>query len=111
VLLSQKKAVNKLRPGIFGKVLWKISFNALGTHSKRFIHGLGHGLSKHIHSKPFLKKKSKDKLVFGDIVTVEPGIYFKNRFGIRIEDDFLITKIGQKRLSKSTQRLMVFSQK
>ncbi len=108
VLASQQKAVKKLKSGARGVDLWKISFAALGSHKKRFIHGLGHGLGKHIHTNPFLKKKSSHILREGDIVTVEPGVYFKNRFGIRVEDDFLVTKNGSVRLTKSTNKLLCF---
>lgn len=108
VLFSQQKAVKLLCRGAFGVDLWRVSFKALKPHSKKFVHGLGHGLGKHIHVQPFMKKKSQDVLKEGDIVTVEPGIYFKNRFGIRIEDDFLITKNGSKLLSKSTKKLLCF---
>lgn len=108
VLNSQQKAIKRIKGRVFARSLWKISFLALGKHKKRFIHGLGHGLGKHIHVKPFLKKKSKDYLKEGDIITIEPGIYFKGQFGIRIEDDFLVTKNGAQRLLNSTAKLLVF---
>ncbi|MBI2598015.1 MAG: M24 family metallopeptidase, partial [Candidatus Diapherotrites archaeon] len=71
VLFAQKKVVESAKAGSFGKDLWKLSFDSLGAHRSKFIHGLGHGLGKHIHVKPFLKKKSKDVLKEGDIVTIE----------------------------------------
>jgi len=41
------------------------------------------------------------------IVTIEPGIYRKNKYGIRIEDDILITKNGHKVLTKTSKKLRV----
>jgi len=45
------------------------------------------------------------------IVTVEPGVYFPKKFGIRIEDDVLITKKGNKTLTSSTRKLIAVSRK
>ena len=68
------------------KIITKAGFG------KTFRHSTGHGLSKKIHDAPRLGKKSTDKLKNGDIVTVEPGIYVKGFGGVRIEDDYLVTK-------------------
>lgn len=81
--------------------------NMLRPYEKNFIHGLGHGLGKRIHTKPFMKKKSVDILKEGDIVTIEPGIYFKGKFGIRIEDDYLVTKQGAQQLTNLTKELII----
>ena len=108
VLSSQKQAIKRLQSRVIGHELWWVSSKALGRQAKNFIHGLGHGLGKRIHQKPFLKKNSRDILIEGDIVTIEPGIYIKKRFGIRIEDDFLVLNNGARRLSKSPRRLLTF---
>ena len=78
-----------------------------GKYRKNFIHGLGHGLGKNIHIKPYIKATSLDILKEGDIVTVEPGIYFKGKSGIRIEDDFLITKHGARQLTHAPSGLIM----
>ncbi len=69
-----------------------------------FGHGTGHGLGLDVHENPALSPRSKGKLKKGHIVTIEPGVYIPNLFGIRIEDDYLITENGTKCLtgSKST---------
>ena len=66
-----------------------------------FGHGLGHGLGLEVHELPVLYPKSKDMLKAGQVVTVEPGIYIPGRFGIRIEDDILVTKTGSKILTRT----------
>ena len=68
--------------------------------SKYFIHSLGHNLGIEIHERPILSQKSEDTVKENAITTIEPGLYFKNKFGIRYEDTFLITKTGSIKLTK-----------
>ena len=62
-------------------------------------HGTGHGLGLMVHEIPYIAKESKGKLRAGDVITIEPGVYLPGRFGIRLEDDFLVTEKGCKLLS------------
>lgn len=64
-----------------------------------FIHGTGHGVGLDIHEYPSISQKSKDILKEKMVITIEPGIYFKGKFGIRIEDTVLVTKNGYKILT------------
>ncbi len=66
---------------------------------KYFGHSLGHGVGLAVHEEPRLSPKSNSTLKEGMIVTVEPAVYFKNRFGIRIEDMVLVKKSGSEVLS------------
>lgn len=66
---------------------------------KNFLHSTGHGIGKKVHEKPKISFKSDAILKEGMIVTIEPGLYFKNSFGIRIEDMFLIKKNGCEKLT------------
>ena len=77
----------------------------LGKLRKYFIHSLGHGVGKKIHEKPSLSYRSDEVLKKGDVVTVEPGIYFKGKYGIRIEDCIFL---GNKKevLTKSSKKLI-----
>ncbi len=75
-------------------------------------HGTGHGLGLKIHESPFLKPPGKaakrgDKEVLraGMVITIEPGIYVPGRFGMRIEDDVLVTKRGAKALTSLAKDL------
>lgn len=68
-------------------------------------HGLGHGIGLEVHEEPRLSLKSKNKLVSGNVFTIEPGIYIPGFGGIRIEDDYLLgNKLEQ--LTKSPKSLI-----
>ncbi len=59
-----------------------------------FFHGLGHGVGLEIHEAPRLSPRSKDVLKGGEIFTVEPGVYYPEWGGIRLEDLIYLGKDG-----------------
>ena len=59
---------------------------------KYFIHGTGHGVGLDVHEPPIINPSSTDILKLNDVITIEPGIYFPNKFGIRIEDSLIVKK-------------------
>ncbi len=64
------------------------------SEEEGFIHSTGHGLGLDIHEAPRLSEKSDERLEAGYVVTVEPGLYYKELGGVRIEDTVLVTKTG-----------------
>lgn len=103
----QQKDIANAKPGRTTKELALFNKRLLGRYSKHQYHGLGHGVGQKIHEKPTLslrKKVPNYVLQKGDVITIEPGIYFNNQFGIRIEDTLVV---GGKVLTKSTKRLIV----
>lgn len=67
---------------------------------ERFVHRTGHGLGREIHEPPYLVEGSDVTLRPGDVVTIEPGIYLPGEFGVRWEDDVLVTEDGRRNLSR-----------
>lgn len=55
-------------------------------YGEYFTHRIGHGLGLDIHEAPSMDKNNHDKLVSGNVVTIEPGIYIEGYGGVRIED-------------------------
>ena len=103
---ANEVCITKVHAGADANSIYLLARKILGAHAKYFGHGLGHGLKKIIHSKPRLNKKKGPVLREGDIITIEPGVYIPRRLGIRIEDDVLVKKNGQKLLSHSTKKLI-----
>lgn len=102
VLAAHKAGVWMLRVGtptheIDRAARAKLAESGLEEH---FTTGLGHGVGLVIHEDPFIRRtESTDRIRLGDIVTIEPGVYLRDRFGIRIEDMYWIAPGGPQRLS------------
>lgn len=62
------------------------------NYGDNFGHGLGHGVGLTIHESPHLSYTKEIPLPEGAVVTIEPGIYLPEAFGVRIEDMAVITK-------------------
>jgi Xaa-Pro aminopeptidase/Xaa-Pro dipeptidase len=60
------------------------------NYGKYFIHSTGHGIGLEVHELPTISYRSETKLKENMAITVEPGIYIKNKFGIRIEDSLIV---------------------
>ncbi len=101
VLAAHTKALDTIRSGVKTKDVDAASRQVLvaAELGPMFKHGLGHGIGLRIHEAPRLGQTSEETLAAGMVVTVEPGVYFEENFGIRIEDDVLVTETGCQLLS------------
>ncbi|MBO5090621.1 MAG: aminopeptidase P family protein [Clostridia bacterium] len=72
-----------------------------------FGHSLGHSLGIQVHEAPGFNLRDNTVLVSGMVLSVEPGIYLENEFGVRIEDVVCVTNGGFENLTKSTKELII----
>jgi Xaa-Pro aminopeptidase len=72
-----------------------------------FFHGTGHGLGMEIHEAPRLSLTSNDVLKTGHVVTVEPGLYYPQMGGVRLEDVVTVGPSGARNLTKFEKVLEV----
>ncbi len=118
VLDSQVAAINKIKAGISGSEIHNIVCDVLeergyktargksGEFTEGFIHSTGHGVGLDIHEGPNLSESGKE-LKAGCVVTVEPGLYYKNIGGVRIEDVVVVTQGGCKNLTMFEKNLVL----
>ena len=71
-----------------------------------FFHSTGHGVGLELHEPPRIST-GNDILKTGQVVTVEPGLYYKNVGGVRLEDVVVVTRKGCKNLTKFPRRLEI----
>ena len=81
----------------------------IGGTPQGMIHGTGHGLGLDIHEKPSLSESpwGDNVLIAGQVVTVEPGLYYEGFGGVRIEDFVVVQKNGCKNLTKAKKFLEI----
>ncbi|MBR6374154.1 MAG: M24 family metallopeptidase, partial [Victivallales bacterium] len=101
---AQRTVLQMLKPGVKGIEAHKKADDVMKAHGFKtdlksetpygFIHGLGHGVGLEIHEKPSLNLRNPKPLVAGNVVTIEPGLYYPEWGGIRIEDMAMITEDG-----------------
>jgi Xaa-Pro aminopeptidase len=72
-----------------------------------FGHGTGHGVGLDVHEAPRISKRSEMVLETGMVITIEPGIYFPEKWGVRIEDLVLVKQEGCEILSQVPKHLHV----
>ncbi|KAA0023509.1 M24 family metallopeptidase [Antrihabitans cavernicola] len=72
-----------------------------------FLHGLGHGVGLEIHEAPGIGKAGTGTLLCGAAVTVEPGVYFSGRGGVRIEDTLVVREQDPELLTLTSKDLTV----
>ena len=76
---------------------------------KYFFHRTGHGLGAEIHEPPFITSNSETILEPGMVFSIEPGIYIRNKFGVRLEEIVILRDNGPEILSKIPRELKVIN--
>ncbi len=109
VQAAQQACLDVVRPGISCLSLDRVARDLIYSagYEGCFGHGLGHSLGVEIHEMPACNTRCEELLRPGMIMTIEPGIYLENRFGVRIEDMVYITDTGAENLTKSPHELLL----
>jgi Xaa-Pro aminopeptidase len=107
VLDAQFKAIKRLKTGISCAKIDAVARSVISDrgYGKNFNHALGHGIGLEVHESPSISQKNSSLLKLNSIVTVEPGIYIENHFGVRIEDMVQINTNGAKNLTSLPKKL------
>jgi Xaa-Pro aminopeptidase len=109
VRAAQEEALGSIRAGVEGPAVHARVVGLLEARGYRtgevdgrmqgFFHGTGHGLGLEIHEPPRVSKVPAT-LQAGNVVTVEPGLYYPGVGGVRLEDVVLVTEDGCSNLVK-----------
>ena len=108
VLEAQQAGIQSVGPGINVNSVAHAARDIIEDHGygKYFPHLTGHGLGPHVHEQPRIGVNSTGILEPGMVITVEPGIYLPEAgFGVRIEDDVLVTETGYEVLTHTPKEL------
>ncbi len=108
VLTAQKAALKKIRAGVVCCDVDKIARDIIEKeYPGSFGHGLGHSVGIQIHELPAFNTRDTTVLEKNTVITVEPGIYLENKFGVRIEDMVIVTDDGCENITKSPKELII----
>ena len=99
VLRAQQSALRAARPGVTAESIDAAARNVItaagfGPDYRYFTHRLGHGIGMEGHEWYYLVRGSARPEMPGDVHSNEPGIYIPGEFGVRIEDEMVITEDG-----------------
>lgn len=109
VLRAQTEAISRARAGIQAKTLDAVAREIItdGGYGRFFSHSLGHGVGLSVHEWPTVSFLSTVTLPERAVITIEPGIYLRRKFGVRIEDMILLKPRGNENLTRVTKNLLV----
>lgn len=111
VLEAQKAAIKAAAAGVPAATVDFAARDYIekAGYGNAFGHSTGHGVGVEIHEEPRVSPTSNYTLRAGNIITVEPGIYLPDQFGVRIEDMLHITSTGSENLTSAPKELLILN--
>ena len=108
VLRANQALIDALKPGMTYRDYDKVARDVIveAGYGSHFTHGIGHGIGLDIHEIPFFGNV-EGEIQTGMTITDEPGIYLDGKYGLRIEDDLLVTENGCEVLTLAPKELIV----
>ena len=112
VLGAFELACSIIRPGVSGVSVHESVvdyFRDCGYESGKrgFTHNLGHGVGLEVHELPSLGVSGEQDLARGNVVTIEPGLYYEGIGGVRIEDTGVLTKTGFSSFTRFSKEMVL----
>jgi Xaa-Pro aminopeptidase len=109
---AKQLAISRVKGGVSGAVLYQIVvdfFKEQGYDSdtRGFVHNLGHGVGLQIHELPTVGPSGNSPLEAGNVITIEPGLYYPGIGGVRLEDIGAVTKTGFKNFTDFPEDLII----
>ena len=109
VQAAQDAAIAAIKPGVLAKDVEEAHrrvFRDAG-YEDYALKGLGHGIGLQVHECPRIVIGNETQLVPNMVFTVEPGLYFPGQYGVRTEDDVLVTADGVENLSSTPHEIHI----
>ena len=93
---AQLAAISAVRPGVAVGEVDEAARRVLRKAGlgRYFTHSTGHGVGLEIHESPRVGAGQKEILLAGMVITIEPGVYFPGKWGVRIEDMVAVSETG-----------------
>ena len=108
VAKAQEAAISRVKPSVMAEEIDAAARRVIekAGYGEYFTHRTGHGLGLDVHEEPYIVQGNKTMLRSGMVFTVEPGIYL-DKFGVRIEDNMVVSNTKGKMLSHLSKELVV----
>ncbi len=110
LVAAKENAIANVRPGMNGKTLDAFARDMIAKagYGDYFQHSLGHGIGLVAHEYPFISFRLDDQIIpENSVLAIEPGVYLPGKFGMRVEDNIIVTKNGGKHITTAPAELEI----
>lgn len=111
VRAAQQAAFEAVRPGVAAEAVDRAARAVIeeAGYGDAFLHRTGHGIGIELHEPPYIVEGDTTRLEARMTFSDEPGIYLQGRFGVRIEDQLVVTDGGAERLNGASREPAIVS--